>query len=157
MAKVSPEEQAELKKSLASKKGKGKGKRKIAPEPEPVLTRKSQKTAASVAAEVKPPKRLKRKKSKKADASVAEDEPPKGLKRKKAASELKSTSTVDVAEAKPKRANRGGRGRGRGKGCAGDEKAYGCARCRFAQTGCSQCKRPGYTPRGPRSGKAGGS
>ena len=93
MKKVSPEEQAALKKSLGPKKGKGKGKGKGKKKhrfwkPEPVLTRKHKKQAPV----------------------VAEDEPPKGLKRKRAASVLKSTSEVDDKSAAEPTAKGAGRG-----------------------------------------------
>lgn len=32
-----------------------------------------------------------------------------------------------------------------------DNKQFGCPRCYFGPKGCSACKRPGYTPRGPRA------
>ena len=80
---------------------------------------------------------------------------PKAEKTKAAETAAGHDAGVDGSGTEAKRSLKKGRGTGRGRGRGrGRGKVngpvYGCSRCRGSPNGCTQCRKPGYTARGPR-------
>ena len=136
--KISPEQQKLLRSTLLSAKKKSSGNASGEPDAEVADSKSAKKGSKS-------PKSPKKKatKSPKSPKKKATKSPKKSPKKKATKSPKKASTT---ASKRPKKSTASVE-----KEALADGKVYGCARCRFAKLGCTSCRKPGFTPRGPRS------